>query len=43
MNVLSEAGLLDKTSEKRGYYRITTKGISYLEGELNVSDLERGE
>lgn len=41
MNVLSDAKLLEKTSEKRGYYRITDHGLAYLEGELDVSDLER--
>ena len=41
MNILSEAGLLKKTDEKRGYYKITDRGVAYLEGELNVSDLKR--
>ncbi|WP_455449617.1 transcriptional regulator [Natrinema thermotolerans] len=40
MNVLSEAGLLEKTDEKRGYYRITDRGLAYLDGELDTSDLE---
>ncbi|WP_265110760.1 transcriptional regulator [Halosolutus halophilus] len=41
MNVLSDAGLLEKTNEKRGYYRITDTGLAYLNGELVASDLER--
>ncbi|SFS68435.1 transcriptional regulator [Halostagnicola kamekurae] len=41
MNVLSDASLLEKTDEKRGYYRITDKGIAYLEAELYVADLEK--
>jgi len=40
MNVLSDAELLEKTDEKRGYYRITDRGIAYLEGELDTSELE---
>ncbi|WP_228434566.1 transcriptional regulator [Natrarchaeobaculum aegyptiacum] len=40
MNILSEAGLLEKTDEKRGYYRLTDRGIAYLEGELEAADLE---
>ncbi|SEV81700.1 hypothetical protein [Natrinema salifodinae] len=40
MNVLGRASLLEKTDENRGYYRITDKGIAYLEGNLDVSDLE---
>ncbi|WP_306059294.1 transcriptional regulator [Natronococcus wangiae] len=43
MNVLSDAGLLEKTDEKRGYYRITNTGIAYLEGELDSTDLGRSE
>ncbi|WP_394348193.1 transcriptional regulator [Salinadaptatus halalkaliphilus] len=41
MNVLSDASLLEKTSDKRGYYRITDRGLAYLEGEIDASDLER--
>ncbi|NUB91501.1 transcriptional regulator [Haloterrigena sp. SYSU A121-1] len=41
MNVLSDAGLLEKTDEKRGYYRVTDRGIAYLEGELEASDLDQ--
>jgi len=43
MNVLSEASLLEKTDEKRGYYRITDKGLAYLEGDLEMNDLEEPE
>nr|WP_049893092.1 helix-turn-helix domain-containing protein [Natronococcus jeotgali] len=41
MNILSEAGLLEKTDAKRGYYRVTDLGIAYLESELGSEDLER--
>lgn len=41
MNVLSEADLLEETDEKRGYYRLTDRGIGYLEGKLEASDLRR--
>ncbi len=40
MNVLSDAGLLEKTDEKRGYYQITDRGLAYLRGELAASELE---
>ncbi|RQG95758.1 transcriptional regulator [Natrarchaeobius oligotrophus] len=40
MNVLSDADLLEKIDEKRGYYRITDRGIAYLEGQLDADDLE---
>ncbi|QCW02596.1 transcriptional regulator [Natrinema pallidum] len=40
MNILDQASLLEKTDEDRGYYRITSKGIAYLDGELDASDLE---
>ncbi|WP_436347976.1 transcriptional regulator [Natronorubrum sp. FCH18a] len=40
MNMLSDAALLEKIDEKRGYYRITDRGFAYLEGELDVSELE---
>ena len=43
MNVLSEESLLEKIDEKRGYYRITDRGLAYLEGGLDMSDLERNE
>ncbi|WP_440764701.1 transcriptional regulator [Natronorubrum sp. DTA7] len=40
MNVLSDAELLEKVDEKRGYYRITDRGFAYLEGELDTKKLE---
>ncbi|MEY7847740.1 transcriptional regulator [Natrarchaeobius sp. A-rgal3] len=40
MNVLSDANLLEKTDEKRGYYRITDRGLAYLEGELEAGKLK---
>lgn len=40
MNMLSEAGLLEKTDENRGYYKITDKGISYLDGSIGSAELE---
>nr|WP_049915318.1 hypothetical protein [Natrialba taiwanensis] len=40
MNVLSDANLLEKIDEKRGYYRITDRGLAYLRGELAASELE---
>ncbi|WP_241431927.1 winged helix-turn-helix domain-containing protein [Natrialba chahannaoensis] len=42
MNVLADAGLLEKTDKKRGYYKITDYGLSYLRGELEARELERG-
>ncbi|QZA89546.1 helix-turn-helix domain-containing protein [Salinarchaeum sp. IM2453] len=39
MKKLNEMGLLEITDEKRRYYRITDKGIAYLEGELEYDDL----
>ena len=36
---LSKVGLVECIDEKRGYYRITDKGIAYLEGELEYDDL----
>lgn len=41
MNVLADAGLLDKTDEKRGYYRITDQGLAYLDGSLTSAELDR--
>jgi DNA-binding transcriptional ArsR family regulator len=41
MNVLSNAGLLEKRDEKRGYYRITDSGVAYLDGELRAEELEQ--
>lgn len=38
--ILSEHGLVEKTSEKRGYYRVTDRGRDYLAGNLDASDLE---
>ena len=38
---LEERGLLEKTDEKRAYYRITDKGRAYLAGELDADDLEK--
>ena len=38
--ILSEHGLVEKTSEKRGYYRITGRGRAYLAGDLDSADLE---
>ncbi|MDJ1434198.1 transcriptional regulator [Halostagnicola sp. A-GB9-2] len=40
MNILADAGLLKKTDEKRGYYRITNNGLAYLNEDLNASDLD---
>lgn len=39
MKKLRESGLVERVDE--GYYRITQRGISYLEGELDASDLEK--
>ena len=38
--ILDEHGLVEKASEKRGYYRITERGRAYLAGNLNADDLE---
>ncbi|TKX86132.1 ArsR family transcriptional regulator [Halorubrum sp. SS5] len=38
--ILNEHGLVEKTSEKRGYYRITERGRAYLAGDLDSDDLE---
>ncbi|RZH67027.1 transcriptional regulator [Natrinema altunense] len=40
MNILAQASLLEKTDADRGYYRLTGKGIAYLDGRLDASDLE---
>lgn len=40
MNKLEEIGLLECTDEKRRYYKITDKGIAYLEGKLDCDDLK---
>ena len=41
MQRLSEMELLEKSDKKRGYYRITEKGIRYLSGELDADELTR--
>ena len=38
-STLEGIGLVECIDEKRGYYRITDKGIAYLEGELERDDL----
>ena len=38
--ILDEHGLVERTSEKRGYYRVTERGRAYLAGDLNADDLE---
>ena len=40
--ILDEHGLVEKVSEKRGYYRIPERGRAYLAGELDSADLEDG-
>lgn len=40
---LQAAGLVEKIDEKSGYYAITEKGRDYLAGELDASELERGD
>ena len=39
MKRLEKMDLLEKTDEKRAYYRITDKGLRYLDGELSRDDL----
>lgn len=39
--ILHKHGLVEKTPEKRGYYRLTERGRAYLAGELDVDDLEK--
>ncbi|APX98186.1 winged-helix domain-containing protein [Natronorubrum daqingense] len=39
---LEENGLIEKVDEA-GYYQVSSKGRAYLDGELDVSDLERPE
>jgi DNA-binding IclR family transcriptional regulator len=39
MGLLVEMGLLERVDEKRGYYRITDKGMSYVAGELAAEDI----
>lgn len=43
MKILDQMGLLERVDEERGYYRITDRGLQYLQGELDASDLERPE
>lgn len=38
--ILDEHGLVERVSEKRGYYRITERGCAYLSGGLDADDLE---
>lgn len=40
MKILDEMGLLEKVDAQRGYYRITNKGLAYLEGDLDAEDLQ---
>lgn len=37
---LAEHGLVEKSSEKQGYYRLTDRGTAYLSGDLDSEDLE---
>jgi DNA-binding HxlR family transcriptional regulator len=37
---LQQHNLVEKVSEKRGYYRITERGSSYLAGEIRTEELE---
>ena len=39
MTRLEQMDLLEKTDEKRGYYRFTDKGKAYLAGDLDAEDL----
>lgn len=38
--ILDDHGLLKKVDDSKGYYQITDRGYSYLDGELNADDLE---
>lgn len=40
MKILDKMGLLEKVDEKRGYYRMTDKGLAYLDGDLDAEDLQ---
>jgi DNA-binding transcriptional ArsR family regulator len=40
MSKLAEHGLLEITEEDGSYYRITDKGLAYLAGELEASELK---
>lgn len=39
MKRLEQMDLLEKTDEKRAYYRITDKGIRYVNGEISREEL----
>ena len=39
MQHLEQMDLLDKADEKRAYYRITPKGLRYLEGDIDREEL----
>jgi len=39
MAKLAEMGLLVRVDDKRGYYRITDKGLEYVAGNLDADDL----
>lgn len=41
VRVLNAAELIERTDEKRGYYRITGMGQRYLEGELSDEERQR--
>ncbi|ADQ68467.1 hypothetical protein [Halogeometricum borinquense] len=40
---LEKIGLLELTDETKRYYRITEKGLAYLEGEIKAEELEPDE
>lgn len=40
VRVLNDAGLIERTDEKRGYYRITAMGRRYLADELTDDERE---
>ena len=40
MKRLDQMDLLEKTDEKRAYYRITDKGVRYVNGEISREELE---
>lgn len=39
-NLADKYGLLERTDDKRGYYRITDRGLDYLSGDLDAGELE---
>jgi len=43
MKKLTEMDLVEQVDEKRGYYRITDKGLAYLDGDLDADDLRAPE